>query len=169
MHLSCCDWFNENTGATEKFKSYLLQKISSSLQDSVLKRLTPFLNSIDNRLASLLDRTFKHKWIEDDVEKKEAMRVLQAQVTSSLGRCEEDCSSTSTDDENERLAKKLKLFGFIAAGSKKNKPGNSERELERYFEEEIIQFDEDPLMQRRSSRPPNPPIGGAQANFGGPS
>ena len=23
--------------------------------------------------------------------------------------------------------------------------------------------------QRRSSRPPNPPIGGAQANFGGPS
>ena len=25
------------------------------------------------------------------------------------------------------------------------------------------------LKQRRSSRPPNPPIGGAQANFGGPS
>ena len=25
------------------------------------------------------------------------------------------------------------------------------------------------VTQRRSSRPPNPPIGGAQANFGGPS
>ena len=24
-------------------------------------------------------------------------------------------------------------------------------------------------LKRRSSRPPNPPIGGAQANFGGPS
>ena len=100
----------------------------------------PFLNSIDNRLASLLDPKFKHKWIEDGVE-KEAMHMPQAH-----GQCEEDSSSISTDDENESLAKKPRLFGFIAAGSKKRKPSNSVKEVERYFEEEIIQFDEDPLM-----------------------
>ena len=61
-------------------------------------------------------------------------------VTSRLGQCEEDSSSTSTDDENEILAKKPRLFGFIAAGSKKRKPSNSAREVEKYFEEEIINF-----------------------------
>ena len=67
-------------------------------------------------------------------------------VTSRLGQYEEDSSSTSTDDENEILAKKPRPFGFIAAGSKKRKPSISVREVERYFEEEIIHFDDDPLM-----------------------
>ena len=53
-------------------------------------------------------------------EKKEVMRLLQVQVTSRHCQCEEDSSSTSTD-ENEILAKKPRLFGFIAAGSKKEK------------------------------------------------
>ena len=74
------------------------------------------------------------------------MRLLQVHVTSRLGQCGEDSSSTSTDDENEILAKKPRLSGFIVAGSKKRKPSNSVREVERYFEEEIIRFDDDPLM-----------------------
>ena len=73
------------------------------------------------------------------------MRLLQVHVTSTLGQCEEDSSSTSLD-ENEILAKKPRLFGFIAAGSKKRKPNNLVTEVERYFEEEIIHFDDDPLM-----------------------
>ena len=83
----------------------------------------PFLNSIDNRLASLLDPRFKYKWIEDDLKKEEVMCVLQAHVTSSLGHCEEkQYSSTSPDDEKESLAKKPRLFRFIASGSRKRKP-----------------------------------------------
>ena len=39
---------------------------------------------------------------------------------------------------------------------------NAERQLK---EKELLYI----YIQRRSSRPPNPPIGGAQANFGGPS
>ena len=72
------------------------------------------------------------------------MRLLQVHVTCRLGQCKEDSSSTSTDDENEILAKKPRLFGFIAAGSKE-KPSNLVREVERYFEE-IILFDDDPLI-----------------------
>ena len=79
-------------------------------------------------------------------KQKEAMRLLQLHVTSRLGQCEEDSSSTSTDDENKILAEKPRLFGFVAAGSKKKKPSNAVREAERYFEEEIIHFDDDPLM-----------------------
>ena len=75
---------------------------------------------------------------------KEATRLLQSHVTR-LGQCEEDNNSTSTDDENEILAKKPKLFGFVEAGSKKKKPSNSVREVKRCFEE-IIHFDNDPLM-----------------------
>ena len=75
------------------------------------------------------------------------MRLLQVHVTSGLGQCEEDSSSTSTDNENKILAKNPRLFGFVAAGSKKKKkPSNSVRKMERYFEEEIIHFDHDPLM-----------------------
>ena len=78
-----------------------------------------------------LDPKFIDKWIEDDVQKKEAVRLLLVHVTSRLGQCEEDSSSTSTDDENTILAKKPRLFGFIAAGSKIEKTygSNSVREV----------------------------------------
>ena len=33
---------------------------------------------------------------------------------------------------------------------------------------QVLSYEEE-ISQRRSSRPPNPPIGGAQANFGDPS
>ena len=46
------------------------KKLATALHDSVLKRLLPFLNCMDNRLASLLDPRFKQKWIENDDEKK---------------------------------------------------------------------------------------------------
>ena len=74
------------------------------------------------------------------------MRLLHVHVASRLGQCEEDLSRVSTNDENEIFAKKLRLFGCITADSKKRKPSNSVREVERYFEEEIIHFDDDPLM-----------------------
>ena len=53
---------------------------AETLRDSVLKRLLPVLNSVDNRLASLLNPRFK-----DDNQKKEAVRLLQVHVTSRLG------------------------------------------------------------------------------------
>ena len=59
--------------------------MAKPLQDSISKRLWPVRNSIDNRLASHLDPRFKNKWIEDDVQKEEAMRLLQLHVTSRLG------------------------------------------------------------------------------------
>ena len=97
------------------------KKLATALHDSVLKRLLPFLNCMDNRLASLLHPRFKQKWIENDDE-KEALRVLQMLVTSGLGPFQEDCSSSnSTDDDNGSLAKKPELFDFIAKGSKKKK------------------------------------------------
>ena len=69
------------------------------------KRLLPFLNFIDNRLASPLDSRFKDKLIKDGAQKK-AMRLLQVHITSRLGQYEKDSSSNSTDDENEIIAKK---------------------------------------------------------------
>ena len=72
--------------------------------------------------------------------------MLQTHVTSRLGSFQEDCSSSnSTDDYNGRLAKEPKLFDFIAEGSKKKKPKNSRREVEIYFAEDILHFDEVPL------------------------
>ena len=122
------------------------KKLATALYDLVLKRLLPFSNCMDNRLASLLDPRFKQKWIENDDEKEEALRVLQTHVTSRLGSFQEDCiSSNSTDDDNGSLAKEPKLFNFIAEGSKKKKLKNSRREVEIYFAEDILQFDEDPL------------------------
>ena len=122
------------------------KKLATVLHDSVLKRLLPFLNCMDNRLASLLHPRFKQKWIENDDEKEEALRVLQMHVTSGLSPFQEDCSSSnSTDDDNGSRAKKPKLFDFIAEGSKKKTTKNSGREIEIYFAEDILHFDEDPL------------------------
>ena len=112
------------------------KKLATALHDLVLKRLLPFLNYVDNRLAFLHDPKFKQKWIENDVE-KEALRVLQMHVTSRLGPFQEDCSSSnSTDDDNGSLSKKPKLFDFIVEGSKKKKPKNSGRKVEIYFSED---------------------------------
>ena len=52
-------------------------------------------------------------------KKKEATRLLQLHVTCRFGQCEEDSSSTSTNDENKILAKKPRILGFIAAVSRK--------------------------------------------------
>jgi len=128
------------------------KKLATNLQHSVSKRLLPYLNSVDNRLASLLDPRFKHKWIEDDVQKEEAGQVLITYLASRLGQCEEDGSTTSSDDEKENSAKKPKLFGFMATGSKKRSTNNSVKEVERYLKEEIIHFDEDPLMYWKKSQ-----------------
>ena len=115
------------------------KKLATALHDSVLKRLLPFFNCMDNRFASLLDPRFKQKWIENDDEKEEGLWVLQTHVTSRLGSFQENCSnSNSTDDDNGSLAKEPK-----AEGSEKKKPKNSRREI--YFAEDILHFDEDPL------------------------
>ena len=74
--------------ALEQLKSSNLSYFKNSakaLQDSVSKRLLPILNSIDNRLAPLLDPRFKDKWIEDN-KKKEATHLLQLHVTGRLGQ-----------------------------------------------------------------------------------
>ena len=90
-------------------------------------------------------------------------------VTSRLGQCEEDSSSTSTNDKNEILVKQPKLFGFIAAGSKKRKPSNSVREVERYFEEEIIHFDDDPLMYWKKKSEELPTLAALAIKYLGPT
>ena len=56
--------------------------------------------------------------------KNKSYALLQVHVTSRFGLCEEDSSSTSTDDKYKILAKKPRLFGFIAA-SLKEKFNNS--------------------------------------------
>ncbi|CAK8682381.1 unnamed protein product [Clavelina lepadiformis] len=61
-----------------------------------------YINSPDNILASLLDPRFKNSWIEDDVEKEEAIRLLKTQVASRLGKDDEDSCST---EEHSRLKK----------------------------------------------------------------
>ena len=64
--------------ALEQMKNSNLSYYKNSaktLQDFVSNRLLPVLNSIDNRLASLLDPRFKDKWIEDDVQKKKKLCV----------------------------------------------------------------------------------------------
>ena len=68
--------------------------------------------------------------------------------TSQVGLAffQEDCSSSiSRDDDNGSLAKEPKLFDFIAKGSKMKKTKNSRREVEIYFAEDTLHFDEDPL------------------------
>ena len=146
LHLSCCGGFYESTEELKNSNLNCSKDLVKTLQDSVLKGLLPFINSIENRLASLPDPRFKDKWIEDNVQKKEAMRLLQVQGHSRLGPCEEDSSSTSTDHENKIFDKKPSIFGFVAAGSKKRKPSNSVRAVERYFEEKIIDFDYNSIM-----------------------
>ena len=58
------------TKALEQLKNLNLsycKNLAQNLQDSVSKRLLPFLNSIDNRLASLFDARFKDKCIKENV------------------------------------------------------------------------------------------------------
>ena len=83
---------------------------AKTLQDFVSKKLLPFLNSIDNRRPSLLNLRFKDKWIENDVQKKEAMLLLQVHVTSRLGHCEE-CSTSQMIKTLTILAKSQ---GYLA-------------------------------------------------------
>ncbi|XP_076808523.1 zinc finger BED domain-containing protein 4-like [Clavelina lepadiformis] len=118
------------------------QKLAANLKDSVSKRLLPYINSPDNRLASLLDPRFKNSWIEDDVEKEEAICLLKTHVASRLGKDDEE--SCSKEDENP--AKKPKLFNFMAEGLKKKRPRNSISEVDSYLGLETMHFDEDPLM-----------------------
>ncbi|XP_076819509.1 zinc finger BED domain-containing protein 4-like [Clavelina lepadiformis] len=118
------------------------QKLAANLKDSVSKRLLPYTNSPDNRLASLLDPRFKNSWIEDDVEKEEAIRLLKTHVASRLDKNDEE--SCRTEDENP--AKKPKLLNFMAEGLKKKRPRNSISEVDSYLGVETMHFDEDPLM-----------------------
>ena len=107
--------------AMEQLKNSNLQycqKLAAKLAASISKRLLPFKNSPDNRLASLLDPRFKNRWIEDDVEKEEAICLLKTHVASRLGsKYEESCST-----EEENPSKKAKLFNFMAEGLKKKRP-----------------------------------------------
>ncbi|CAK8690434.1 unnamed protein product [Clavelina lepadiformis] len=69
--------------AMEQLKNsnfHYCQKLAANLKDSLSKRLLPYINSPDNRLASLLDPRFKNSWIEDDVEKEEAIGLLKTHV-----------------------------------------------------------------------------------------
>ncbi|XP_076806287.1 zinc finger BED domain-containing protein 4-like [Clavelina lepadiformis] len=105
------------------------QKLAANLKDSVSKRFLPYINSPENRIASLLDPRFKNSWIKDDVEKEEAIRLLKTHVASRLGKDDEE--SCSTEDENP--AKKPKLFNFMAEGLKKKRPRNSISEVDSYL------------------------------------
>ena len=62
-----------------------------------------------------------------------------------------------------------RLFGFIAAGSKKRKPSNSVREMERYFKEEIIHFDDDPLMYWKKKSEELPTLAALAKEYLGPA
>jgi len=63
-------------------------------------------------------------------------------VASRLDSKDED--SCSTEEENP--SKKPKLFNFVAEGLKKKRPRKSESEVDSYLGQEILHFDEDPLM-----------------------
>ena len=122
------------------------KKLVSDLQESVVKRLSPFLMSSDNRLSALLDPRFKDKWVGNDNEKEEATCVLVTHVASRHNGDETESSGTSTDEERENQGKKPKLFGFLASGLKKRSRGKSIKEVETYLKEDVIHFDDDPLM-----------------------
>ena len=108
----------------------------------------------------LLHPRFKDSWIEDDVQKKEVMSLSQVHVTSRLGQCEKDSSSTSTSCQMMKTKSLPKSLGYLALSQlvQKRKPSNSVREVERYFEEEIMYFDDDPLMncKKRAEELPTP-------------
>ena len=90
MHLSGSAWFTESNGTAENSNLQYCQKLAAKLAASVSKRLLPFKNSPDNRLASLPDPRFKNSWIEDDVEIEEAKRLLKTHVASRLGSKDEE-------------------------------------------------------------------------------
>ena len=54
--------------------------------------------------------------------KKKAMRLLQVHVTSRYNQCEEDSSSTSTDDENKILAKSQGHLALLQLVQKRKNP-----------------------------------------------
>jgi len=121
------------------------QKLVDNLQASVSKRLLPFLKCLDNKLATLLDPRFKNKWIEEAEEKEEATSLLKTHVASRLGTDETQSSNSSTEDENIP-SKKPKIFDFMSSGVEKKKRKNSVCEVQSYLEEDVMPFDEDPLL-----------------------
>ena len=131
--------------AMEQFKKSNTQyckNLAVNLKKSVSKRLLSFLNSPDYRLASLLDPRFKNKWIEDDLEKEEAVYLLKTHAASKF--INQKAESLGTE-EVKHEPKKPKLFDFLGLGFTKKKP-YSAGEVEKYIEEETVDLDEDPLM-----------------------
>lgn len=120
------------------------RKLAHDLKESVSKRLLPFLKSVDNRLASLLDPRFKNKWIEDTDEIDETTRLLKTHVASRVENDEE--KSSSAEDECEIPIKKPKIFGFMVEKAQKRGQKNSVNEVDTYLKEDIIPFNEDPLL-----------------------
>ena len=67
-------------------------------------------------------------------------------VTSRFGPFQEDCSSSnSTDDDNRSLAKSQSYLTSLQKARKRNNPKHSGKEVQIYFAEDILHFDEDPL------------------------
>ncbi|XP_076819504.1 zinc finger BED domain-containing protein 4-like [Clavelina lepadiformis] len=131
--------------AMEKLKNsnlHYCQKLAANLKDSVSKRLLPYINCPDNRLASLLDPRFKISWIEDDVEKEEAIRVLKTHVASRLGKDDEE----SCRWMRMKTLQKSQSYLTLTEGLKKKRPRNSINEVDSYFGVETMHFNEDPLM-----------------------
>ena len=124
--------------------------LADSLKQSISTRLSPFLQSIDNRLASLLDPRFKKKWIEKSDEKEEAMSLLITRVAGRLGSDGYDetlGAKSSTDEENDVPIKRPKLFNFMSPSIHKNtRKSSTGCEVQSYFEEDIIPYHEDPLL-----------------------
>ena len=82
------------------------------------------------------------------------------------------CSDVAVEDDNQWLNLDVEDVGFqLFNDNEIVSQASNKDEVDVSLEEEDAE-DEGPTVshsQRRSSRPPNPPIGGAQANFGGPS
>ena len=89
------------------------KNLVKTLQDPASKKLLPFLNSINYRLASPFDPKFKDKRFEDDAQKKVAMRLLQMHVTTRLGQCKKIIAAQVQMMKTKFLPKSQDYLGLL--------------------------------------------------------
>lgn len=116
-----------------------------TLKNSIQKRLTPFLDSSDNQIASLLDPRFKAAWIENE-ELKQSV-VTRLKVLASAKQSAIEVVESQEEPKLDLTEKRPRLFGFINATTSASaiSPSYPQNEIARYLEEQIISFNEDPL------------------------
>ena len=175
------------------FKTFPNSAYSASLKSHLEVRIKDRRNAcLVHLLENLHDPNFlmKNKFdIFGEYGNKNKMYTLAASLVQKLfgvpepGPGEESqlapLASTSVSRDSSRASLKEELERAITSASiPATRPSITPNLNRRMVQKECKVFEASGIRpanlqtlyeQRRSSRPPNPPIGGAQANFGGPS